>query len=272
MQSAILPPVVQEKFAKFFDETPQAPFEAVEKVLMEEYGGGRGVADRVFAPGSFQKRAVGSASVAQVHRARLVTGEEVAVKVQKPWIQRQVGVDLFIYRIVTNVFSDRLFGLPLGFLTAYISERLYSETDFKSEAHNAMQTAAFIESEPSLRGKIHVPKVYEELSTKRILVAEWIDGVGVAEREIVTGQWRDSASVGHPMNTPRTVAQKYGPILRIRGDGSGSADKRMSRRIYGLGLREKDIMQTMVDVFCAQMFLFGWVPPSLHPSPPPPHH
>ena len=57
--------------------------------------------DRVFVPGSFERRAVGSASIAQVHRARLRTGEEVAVKVQKPWIKRQVGMDLAVFQVVT---------------------------------------------------------------------------------------------------------------------------------------------------------------------------
>jgi len=107
MQSAILPPIVQEKFSRFFDETPQASYKEVEKVLREEFGdrfpglSGSEIADRIFVPGSFEKRAVGSASIAQVHKAKLPTGEEVAVKIQKPWIQRQVGLDLWVFRGVT---------------------------------------------------------------------------------------------------------------------------------------------------------------------------
>lgn len=107
MQPMVLPPVVQQRFLRFFDETPQASYADVERVLLQEFGhkfpglSGSEIADRVFAPGSFEKRAVGSASVAQVHRARLPSGQEVAVKVQKPWIQRQVGLDLWVFRGVT---------------------------------------------------------------------------------------------------------------------------------------------------------------------------
>lgn len=142
-----------------------------------------------------------------------------------------------------------LFSLPLSFLAPYICERLYSETDFYSEAHNAQRTSEFIASEPSLRGKVYVPKVYNSLSTKRVMVAEWIDGVALSEREILAGQFRDNNSVGHLVNTPRSISNREGPITRA---GRG-------RRVYGLGVSEKDVMQIMVDTFCAQMFLFGWV-------------
>jgi len=108
MQSALLPPVVQQRFTSFFDETPQASWNEVQKVLVEDFGdrfpglSGAEIADRLFVPGSFQKRAVGSASIAQVHKAQLPSGEWVAVKVQKPWIRRQVGMDLAVFRAVTH--------------------------------------------------------------------------------------------------------------------------------------------------------------------------
>lgn len=104
MQSAVLPPVFQEKFSQFFDETPQAGSRDVERVLREEFAdhplvraGTGDLVDRLFMPGTWERKAVGSASVAQVHRARLRTGELVAVKVQKPWIERQVGLDLMVF-------------------------------------------------------------------------------------------------------------------------------------------------------------------------------
>jgi aarF domain-containing kinase len=107
MQSAILPPVVQQRFTAFFDETPQASWKEVERTLKEEFGdrypglSGSEIADHMFVPGSFERHAVGSASIAQVHKARLPTGEEVAVKIQKPWIKRQVGWDLAVFSGVT---------------------------------------------------------------------------------------------------------------------------------------------------------------------------
>ncbi|CCX10016.1 ABC1 domain protein [Pyronema domesticum] len=271
MQSAILPKVVQEKFSQFFDETPQAGWKEVEKVLKEEYGHkfpgmtGSQIVDQIFMPGSFEKRAVGSASIAQVHKARLPNGDEVAVKIQKPWIQRQVGLDLFCFKAVTYFFSTWMFGLPLSFIAPYICERLYSETDFFLEAENASRTASFIASEPTLKNRVYVPKTYPVYTTKRILVAEWINGISVAERQILTSPYRDDNSVGHPVNTPRSISNREGPIARLRGSGEGIKSNRQ-QRIYGLGVKERDVMQTMVDVFCAQMFLFGWVHCDPHPG------
>jgi aarF domain-containing kinase len=273
MQSAFLPPVFQEKFSRFFDETPQANYKDIQRVLAEDLGhrfpGEGDIVDRVFEPGSFERRAVGSASVAQVHRARLRTGEFVAVKIQKPWIARQVPWDLWVYGWVVHIFSTRLFALPLSFMTPFIKERLFSETDFVNEANNSDRTAEFVASEPSLRGKVHIPTVYRDYTTRRVMVTEWIDGVGLAERDVLTGQYRDEYSLGHPVGTPRSIAQREGPIRRIRGEGAGAWDSGgmgKKKRVYGFGFRERDIMQTMVDLFCAQMFLFGWVHCDPHPG------
>lgn len=167
---------------------------------------------------------------------------------------------------VSLPFLISLSSSSITLLSVQICERLYSETDFYSEAHNAKKTAEFVASEPSLRGKVHVPLVYDELSTRRILVAEWIDGVSVSERSILTGQYRDANSVGHPINTPRSICNREGPLHRLRGAvGDGSSAPGRKPRVYGLGLREKDVMKTMVDIFCAQMFLFGWVHCDPHP-------
>jgi aarF domain-containing kinase len=104
MQSAVLPPEFQKMFARMFDDAPQDEWKDVEKVLREEYGG-RSV-EEVFGvsftgeegKGLMERRARASASVAQVHWARLPDGREVAVKIQKPEIAKQVGWDLWAFR------------------------------------------------------------------------------------------------------------------------------------------------------------------------------
>lgn len=264
MQSAVLPPVVARKFSQFFDETAQATFKEVEKVLEEEYGtlvpGKGSIADRVFEPGSFERRAVGSASIAQVHKARLKTGEQVAVKVQKPWIQRQVGLDLWCFKQVSYWFGERIFALPIDFLAPYICERLFSETDFLLEAENAKHTARFIQSEPSLRGKVHIPYIHDSLTTPRVLVTEWIDGVPISEKPILTSPYHSPSAVGHSITTPRSILARSSPILKLPRTHPNT------EKIFGLGLSPKQIMQTMLDLFCAQMFLFGWVHCDPHPG------
>ncbi|OCB88809.1 ABC1 domain protein [Sanghuangporus baumii] len=181
MQSAVLPPEFQKKFARFFDDAPQNDWKEVKRVIREEFGGRS--PDDVF--GEIERTARASASVAQVHKARLPDGRLVAVKIQKKEIERQVGWDLWAFGAVMYLY-EYFFDLPLYAMVPYISERLKSETDFLNEAKNAELTAARVESDPSLRGRVYIPKVYHELSTRRIMTAEWIDGVRISDKEALT--------------------------------------------------------------------------------------
>jgi len=101
MQSAVLPPEFQKMFARMFDDAPQNTFGDVEKVIREDFGGRSpeevfGVSfDGQPGKGFMEKKAKASASVAQVHWARLADGREVAIKVQKREIAHQVGWDLW---------------------------------------------------------------------------------------------------------------------------------------------------------------------------------
>jgi len=104
MQSAVLPPEFQRMFARMFDDAPQDPWEDVEKVIRDDFGG-RSVQE-VFGvsfageegKGVMERTARASASVAQVHWARLPDGREVALKIQKPEIAKQIGWDLWSFK------------------------------------------------------------------------------------------------------------------------------------------------------------------------------
>lgn len=104
MQSAIMPPEFQKMFSRMFDDAPQNSWEEVDKVIREDFGG-RGVQE-VFgvsfagdeAKGVIERTARASASVAQVHWARLPDGREVALKIQKPEIAKQIGWDLWAFK------------------------------------------------------------------------------------------------------------------------------------------------------------------------------
>lgn len=104
MQSAVLPPEFQAMFSRMFDDAPQDSWEEVEQVIREDFGG-RSV-EEVFGisfsgaegMGVMERTARASASVAQVHWARLPDGREVAIKIQKPEIERQIGWDLWAFK------------------------------------------------------------------------------------------------------------------------------------------------------------------------------
>lgn len=103
MQSALLPPEFQKMFAKMFDDAPQNDWKDVEQVIREDFGKSP---EEVFGvsfsgdpnKGVMERKARASASVAQVHWARLQDGTEVAVKVQKREIAHQVGWDLWSFK------------------------------------------------------------------------------------------------------------------------------------------------------------------------------
>ncbi len=103
MQSAVLPPEFQKMFARMFDDAPQNSWAEVEKVIREDFGKSP---EEVFgvsftgdlAKGVMERTARASASVAQVHWARLKDGREVAIKIQKREIAQQVGWDLWSFK------------------------------------------------------------------------------------------------------------------------------------------------------------------------------
>lgn len=118
--------------------------------------------------------------------------------------------------------------------------------DFINEAKNAQRTAEFVISEPSLAERVYIPKVYDEWTTKRVMTAEWIDGVRLSDREGIRrlmGEREPGPSAPSPME-PSTQSLQF-PTLK------GGV---------------KSIMQTMVDLFSAQMFSWGWVHCDPHPG------
>ena len=111
MQSAVLPPEFQKMFAKMFDDAPQNSWKDIEQVIQEDFGKSP---EEVFGvsfsgdpeKGVMERTARASASVAQVHWARLPNGNEVAIKVQKREIAQQVGWDLWAFKwVVLRPFS-----------------------------------------------------------------------------------------------------------------------------------------------------------------------
>jgi aarF domain-containing kinase len=276
MQSAILPPEFQKMFARMFDDAPQNTWEEVETVIREDFGG-RSVED-VFGVsfsgdpdrGVMEKSARASASVAQVHWARLKDGREVAIKIQKREIDRQVGWDLWAFKVVTWVYS-RWFDLPFYTLVPFISERLLLETDFQNEADNSVRMAELIKGEPRLRDRVYIPKVYRDLSSKRVMTAEWVEGVRLWDKDGISSPWKGGEGGspgchGSPLDPPDEAIQvlqqkSYPNNLKPSREWWKGADGK-----GGLGLSLTEVMTTMVDLFSAQMFLWGWVHCDPHPG------
>ncbi|KAL9108709.1 MAG: hypothetical protein Q9227_006505 [Pyrenula ochraceoflavens] len=276
MQSAILPPEFQKMFSKMFDDAPQNDWKDVEQVIREDFDGKS--PEEVFGisfdgdpeMGVMEKTARASASVAQVHWARLRDGREIAIKIQKREIAAQVGWDLWAFKVVARAYTW-WFDLPLYTLVPYITERLMLETDFINEAENSERMSRLVAGEPRLRNRVYIPRVYKDLSSKRIMTAEWIEGVRLWDKDGITRPWQGGWREGSPGcgGTPLDAPSSH-TLLKEDTDSSHLKPDRTwwrgDRDQNGLGLSLQEVMTTMVDLFSAQMFLWGQVHADPHPG------
>jgi ubiquinone biosynthesis protein len=180
----ILPREFIDELSQLQDRAVEVPWPMVEATLTRELGGG---VDTVFA--AFERKPLAAASIAQVHAARLGSGEEVVVKVRRPGVHTQVERDLdIVYRLAQTLERSTTWGRRIGAvdLANGFAVALREELDLRVEARNI----AVIASATSRRGDttgLHIPVLYPELSTGQVLVMERINGIplGVAGHAIV---------------------------------------------------------------------------------------
>jgi predicted unusual protein kinase regulating ubiquinone biosynthesis (AarF/ABC1/UbiB family) len=173
---ANFPEVVPEEFAEVLSalhfEAPPMHFSMVREVFLDEFGC---EPEEVFA--HFDRQAFAAASLGQVHRARLHSGEEVAVKIQYPGIARTIKADLRNLRLLlqpmclTKDWQDTLTKL------ADIERMLLMETDYEQEARFGKEARTLFTD----ADRIAVPRVYDDYSTKRVLTTEYLRGCHLNE-------------------------------------------------------------------------------------------
>jgi len=176
----VLPDAALEELKKLQDNVEGFDTEIAIKQIESELGGPLG---QFFSEISYEP--VAAASLAQVYKAKLATtGEEVAVKVQRPAVLETVSKDLYVLRRAAAVYQgvvDRFAPQQRTDYEALLNEwavGFYTELNFVNEAKNQMKFREILEGTG-----IYVPKVYEELTTRRVLVSEWIDGEKLSSSE-----------------------------------------------------------------------------------------
>ena len=159
---------LQQRLASLRDNVPAVEWKQMRKVLEGEWGA---APERVLA--EIDPEPAAAASIGQVHRARSQEGAELAVKVQYPGIAEAVESDMRNLRLLSPVFRRLMPGLDVKDVLAELAERVIEECDYELEATNHRQIARFWRDHPF----VHVPGVDTSLSRRRVLVAEWVDGI-----------------------------------------------------------------------------------------------
>jgi predicted unusual protein kinase regulating ubiquinone biosynthesis (AarF/ABC1/UbiB family) len=158
---------LRDKLATLRDDVPPVPFADLEKLMRRELGG---PLQRVFA--EFDERAFAAASIGQVHRARTVDGDDVVVKVQYPGVAEAIETDLRNANLLLPLVKRLAPGLDAKALLAELRERIGEELDYELEAQNQRRIERLMRDHPFLR----VPHVLMDLSTRRVLVSEYVEG------------------------------------------------------------------------------------------------
>lgn len=172
----LLPPEMAAEFTRLQDTAPAVAWKDIREVLGEQLSSSL---DTVFS--ELDPSPVASASIGQVHRGLLSGGQTVAVKVQRPGVERQIALDLEVLRGIAGraAKNPRFTSYEPAALVEEFAQTITRELDYRQEVRNIDHYRRDLE--PGER--IRVPEVYHSLSTDRVLVMEYIEGVRIDDTE-----------------------------------------------------------------------------------------
>src|SRR5271163_209389 len=172
----------QRELAKLRDAAPTVSFKQMRRVIEEDL---EEPIDEVFA--SFDEEPIAAASIGQVYRATLHDGREVAVKVQYPGVAGAVRADMQNLDMILRLLKRMTPALDVKAIAEEIKERIVEELDYELEAQNQRSLARIFAGHPF----IVVPEVISSLSRERVLVSEFVRGVGFEELKGRSQEQRD---------------------------------------------------------------------------------
>ena len=171
----LIPVDFLQELSKLQDKVPPFPAHAARKIIETELGV---MLENLFA--QFDDTPLASASIGQVHRAQLQDGREVALKVQRPGIQKVIEVDLEIMLHLATLMEHHIeelaFHRPIKIVEEF-ARTLEKELDYLLEAANMERAALNFSDDPST----YIPAVFRELSTTRVLTTECVKGIKVSD-------------------------------------------------------------------------------------------
>jgi predicted unusual protein kinase regulating ubiquinone biosynthesis (AarF/ABC1/UbiB family) len=186
IDTEFLPPeyreLYQDKLSALRTSAPPMPWDKVSKVLEQEWESG---VEELFE--DFEHDATAAASIGQVHRAVLPDGRKVAVKIQYPGVAEALRADMQNAGMILRLAKALAPGLDAKAAADELKERVLEELDYEYEAQNQRTFARAYRGHPF----IYVPDVISRLTTERVLVTEWVDGIGFEQVRQLPQDQRD---------------------------------------------------------------------------------
>ncbi|MEC7118353.1 MAG: AarF/UbiB family protein [Pseudomonadota bacterium] len=188
---SLFPREYVEEFQKCLDQTPPLPYRQIEETLRAAFDQ---PLEQIFS--HIEPQPLASASIAQVHAATLITGEDVVIKVQKPNVETILHTDLaFVYTAVRllELAVPKIKFAALSGIVDEIRTRMVREVDFVEEAQNIADFQQFLKFTGNTQ--VVAPKVYPQASTRTVLTMERLYGVPMTDIEMMRQHTKDPAQV-----------------------------------------------------------------------------
>ncbi|AZC07766.1 AarF/ABC1/UbiB kinase family protein [Acinetobacter nosocomialis] len=189
---SLFPREYVEEFQGCLDQTPTLPFSYIQGVLASEFEG-RDLSE-IFS--YIDEKPLASASIAQVHAAKLTTGEDVVIKVQKPGVETILYTDLNVVHWAAKLLERAVPKIKFAALSDIVDEiktRMVREVDFIEEAQNLDDFVEYLNI--SQNQAATAPKVYHQFSTRRVLTMQRLYGVSLTDFSVVKQYAKDPSQV-----------------------------------------------------------------------------
>ena len=187
----VIPEAFVRELEKLQDNVPSFPFDAVLAQIADELGG---PAELFFA--DIDPVPLAAASIAQVHRARVITGESVAIKVRRPGIVDVVETDINALLVLAGLAERHVSGSeifdPVGIVREF-ARTIRREMDFSREGHTIEKFRDNFTNTPWM----YFPTVYWEQTSRALLTMEYVAGVKISDKEKLLDQGLDGTLIAH---------------------------------------------------------------------------
>jgi predicted unusual protein kinase regulating ubiquinone biosynthesis (AarF/ABC1/UbiB family) len=205
----LLPPAYIQALSHLQANVAPVGWDAIEATLRRELGQSP---EAVFE--TFEHETIAAGSIAQIYRATLKNGQPVAVKIQRPGIEAVVAQDMALFRQIASLLSATDFGKRYNVvdLADEFTASLRNELEFTQEANYTEQLRQNLSTSRWFDPRqVVIPKVYRDLSSRRILVLEWLEGVPILKADLAAGHSEAERAAKHAFTSLafRVFLQQY---------------------------------------------------------------